>query len=100
MKTTTIMAAMSVAFLMAASASAVDVASQYAKCRERYTNPFMGATVILACTATEGKLSECKIAEAPTPAAGFDKAALCVAQVLPMGTRTGPVTVPIKFNAP
>ncbi|GAA0559013.1 hypothetical protein GCM10008942_04360 [Rhizomicrobium electricum] len=53
---------------------------------------------MLECTAADGKLSDCKVLEAPAPAAGFDKAALCVAEALPVGSRTGSIKVPIKFE--
>jgi hypothetical protein len=53
---------------------------------------------MLECTAADGKLTDCKVLEAPAPANGFDKAAMCVAEVLPVGTRTGSIKVPVKFN--
>lgn len=53
---------------------------------------------MLECVAADGKLNDCKVLEAPTPANGFDKAAMCVAQMLPVGSRTGAIKVPVKFD--
>ena len=53
---------------------------------------------MLECTAAAGKLTDCKVLEAPTPANGFDKAAMCVAEAIPVGSKTGAIKVPVKFN--
>ncbi len=53
---------------------------------------------MLECNAADGKLNGCKVVEAPTPANGFDKAAICVADALPIGSKTGTIRVPLKFN--
>ncbi len=74
------------------------LSDQMADCVNKFANPKMGATVMLQCTAGGGKLSNCKVLEAPTPANGFDKAAMCVADVLPVGSRTGTIKVPVRFN--
>jgi hypothetical protein len=52
---------------------------------------------MLDCTADGGKLSACKVISETTPGKGFDKAALCIADVLPIGSRTGQVKVPLRF---
>ena len=64
----------------------------------RSANTHDAATVTLQCTAAGGKLSECKVVDNTTPGKGFDKAALCVADSLPMGTKSGSVKVPIRFS--
>ena len=85
-----------VAFAVASSAAGLS--DQFISCATKFANPKLGATIMLECTAADGKLSACKVLEAPTPANGFDKAAICVAEVLPIGTRTGSIKVPVKFN--
>jgi hypothetical protein len=82
----------------AGASSAAGLAEQFTNCAAKFANPKLGATVMLECTAADGKLSDCKVLDAPTPANGFDKAAICVAGVLPIGTRTGAIKVPVKFN--
>lgn len=52
---------------------------------------------MLECTADGGKLTGCKVLENSVPGKGFDKAALCVADALPMGSKTGTVKVPMRF---
>ena len=67
-------------------------------CLERHANNHDSATVTLQCTAGGGKLSDCKVVDNTTPGKGFDKAALCVAENLPMGSKAGEVKVPIRFS--
>jgi hypothetical protein len=86
------------AMLIATPAVAGSLAEQFASCASKYANGSKSASVMLECTAADGKLNDCKVVEAPTPAAGFDKAALCVAEALPVGSRTGSIKVPIKFE--
>jgi hypothetical protein len=81
-----------------AAATAAGLADQMNTCVAKFANPKLGATIMLECTAGDGKLSDCKVIDAPSPANGFDKAAMCVADVLPIGTRTGTIKVPVKFN--
>lgn len=57
----------------------------------------VSSTVMLECTADNGKLSACKVVEDAKPGKGFDKAAVCVAETMNLGTKTGPVKVPMKF---
>ena len=86
------------AVLIATPAVAGSLAEQFASCAAKFANSSKSASVMLECTAAEGKLNDCKVVEAPTPTAGFDKAALCVAEALPIGSRTGAIKVPIKFE--
>ena len=86
------------AMLIATPAVAGSLAEQFANCASKFASSKASASVMLECTAADGKLSGCKVLEAPTPAAGFDKAAMCVAEALPVGSRTGSIKVPIKFE--
>ena len=92
-----LIAAAAMVMATTASSSAAGLAEQFAACASKYANSKASATVMLECTAADGKLSECKVLEAPTPTNGFDKAAMCVAEVLPIGSRTGSIKVPVKF---
>jgi hypothetical protein len=84
--------------LIATPATAGSLAEQFATCASKFASSTKSASVMLECTAADGKLSDCKVIDAPSPAAGFDKAALCVADALPIGSRTGAIKVPIKFE--
>jgi len=83
---------------LTAAGTAGSLAEQFSACAAKFADTKTAASVMLECTAGDGKLSACKVLEAPTPAGGFDKAAMCVAEVLPIGSKTGPVKVPVKFN--
>jgi hypothetical protein len=49
--------------------------------------------------ATGGKLANCKVVENTGPAGkGFDKAAVCIADSMPMGSKTGTIRVPFRFS--
>lgn len=98
MKTmTAVLTAAVAAMAFTAGASAAGLAEQFTACATKFANPKLSATVMLECNAADGKLSDCKVLEAPAPANGFDKAAMCVAEVLPIGSRTGAIKVPVKF---
>lgn len=89
------------AFLAAAApAGAAGLADQIATCAAKFATGHQSdvVSVMLECTAGDGKLSSCKVLEAPTPANGYDKAALCAADFLPIGSRTGTVKVPFRFE--
>lgn len=86
------------AVLLVAPAFGGSLAEQFASCAQKFANTSKSASVMLECTAADGKLNDCKVVDAPTPAEGFDKAALCVAEALPVGSRTGAIKVPIKFE--
>jgi hypothetical protein len=68
-------------------------------CVDKYADPNMTASVMLECTAGGGKLTACKVVDNSAAGKGFDKAAMCLADFLPMGTRTGTIRVPLKFQA-
>jgi hypothetical protein len=80
----------------AASSSAAGLADQFAACAQKFANTKTSASVMLECNAAGGKLTDCKVLE--SSANGFDKAAMCVAEVLPIGSRTGAIKVPVKFE--
>lgn len=87
-----------VAFLAAHGAIAEGNFQQhYSDCVDKFAPAGGAASVMLECTATDGKLDACTVKENTAPGKGFDKAAMCVAKFLPMGSKTGPVQVPIKF---
>ena len=67
-------------------------------CVSKFANQKDSVSIMLQCTAGGGKLSDCSVLDAPTPSKGFDKAALCVAEALPIGSMTGSQKVPIRFQ--
>lgn len=84
--------------VLAAPACAGSLAEQFASCAAKFASSKAAASVMLECTAADGKLTDCKVTEATPASGGFDKAALCVADALPVGSRTGSIKVPIKFE--
>lgn len=66
-------------------------------CIQRFANNRDAAQVMLECTADAGKLSGCKVLSDSAAGKGFDKAAVCVAEKLPMAGKTGSVKVPFRF---
>lgn len=81
----------------AGASSAADFQESMAKCLTKHANTREAAVVMLECSANAGKLSGCKVLEDSKAGKGFDKAALCVADALPMGSKTGVVKVPMRF---
>jgi hypothetical protein len=86
------------AALVTVPGSAGDLTEVFHSCVAKFARSTQDATVTLECTAAEGKVSGCKVVNAPIPSNGFDKAALCVADSLPIGSKTGPISFPIKFE--
>jgi len=86
-------------FVLSGGALADSFQEHVSQCVEQFASTRFSASVMLECTAGGGKLSDCKVVENSLAGKGFDKAALCVAEKLPMGTRTGTVKVPLKFEA-
>ena len=85
------------ALLLAGQASAAGSFQEHMDdCLSRYANAHDQALVVLECTAQDGKLSACKVVESNGPKA-FEKAAMCVADALPIGTKVGDIKVPIRF---
>lgn len=86
------------AFVFVGQASAAgSFQDQMDSCLSRFANTHDAALVVVECTAGAGKLSDCKVVESNGSAKGFDKAAMCVADALPMGSKTGAIKVPIRF---
>lgn len=88
---------LALAFTFAGSALAGNFEESMGKCLTKNANTKDAAVVMLECTADGGKLTGCKVLENSAPNKGFDKAALCVADALPMGSKTGQVKVPMRF---
>ena len=86
---------MSLALVSATAAASFE--ESMSRCLSKNANTRDAATVMLDCNADGGKLSGCKVLSESAPGKGFDKAALCVADVLPIGSKTGQVKVPLRF---
>lgn len=84
---------------VSASASAGSLREEFSSCVEKFANHNTTVTVMLECNAGGGKLSGCKVLDDPKASQGFDKAAMCVANILPIGGKTGTIKVPILFQA-
>ncbi len=84
---------------LAGSALAEGFQQHVTACVEKFADPNVTASVMLECTAGGGKLSACKVVDNSAGGKGFDKAAICLADFLPMGSKTGTVRVPLKFQA-
>jgi len=82
---------------LAGASSAGSFEESMSKCLTKHANTKDSATVMLECTANGGKLSNCSVVSDSSGGKGFDKAALCVADALPMGSKTGQVKVPMRF---
>jgi hypothetical protein len=83
--------------MLAGAASAGSFQDSMAKCLVKNANPKDAATVMLQCTASGGKLTGCSVVSDSAPGKGFDKAALCVAEAMDLGDKTGEVKVPMRF---
>ena len=70
----------------------------YSDCVDKFASNGAAASVMLECNADGGKLGGCKVIDNSAPGKGFDKAAMCVATFLPMGSKTGVVRVPVHFT--
>ena len=91
-----LLASAAVMAVLVIPAEAGSLAEAFVSCAQKYSIS-KPASVMLECTAADGKLSECKVLDAGT-LPGADKAAICVADALPVGSRTGSIKVPIKFD--
>lgn len=84
------------ALVVSGSATAGAYEDNMARCLKS-ANAKDAASVVLECTADGGKLSGCKVLTNDQPGKGFDKAAICMAETLPMGSKTGVVKLPVRF---
>jgi hypothetical protein len=96
-KIITVMGGVGVSFVLAGATSAASFEDAMSRCLSKNANTRDSATVMLDCNADGGKLSACKVLSDSSPGKGFDKAALCVAEVLPIGSKTGEIKVPMRF---
>ena len=87
----------SLSLVLASATAAASFEESMTRCLTKNANTKDAATVMLDCTADGGKLSACKVVSDSSPGKGFDKAALCVAESLPIGSKTGEVKVPMRF---
>jgi hypothetical protein len=87
----------SLSFVLVSTTAAASFEESMTRCLTKNANTKDAATVMLDCTADGGKLSACKVVSDSSPGKGFDKAALCVADSLPIGSKTGEVKVPMRF---
>jgi len=96
-KVIAVMSGLGLSLVLVSATSAASFEESMSRCLSKNANTRDAATVMLDCTADGGKLSACKVVSESAPGKGFDKAALCVADVLPIGSRTGEVKVPLRF---
>jgi hypothetical protein len=87
--------ALSLSLVGASSAGSFE--ESMSRCLTKHANTRDSAMVMLECTADGGKLANCTVVSDSSGGKGFDKAALCVADALPMGSKTGTVKVPMRF---
>ncbi|HYE45787.1 MAG TPA: hypothetical protein VEA44_08435 [Caulobacter sp.] len=83
---------------VAGTGSAGDLQGEMTRCLTKHANTRQAAKVTLECTASAGKLSNCKVVESEVPSKGFEAAAICVAGALPMGGKSGTIRVPLRFT--
>src|SRR3954471_19775834 len=83
--------------VLSGASSAASFQESMAKCLTKNANTKDAAVVMLQCTATGGKLGGCSVLSDSAPGKGFDKAALCVAEAMPIGDKTGDVKIPMRF---
>jgi hypothetical protein len=93
----TLVSGAALSLALASAATAGSFQENMSKCLVQNANTKDAAMVVLQCTAGAGKLSGCSVVSDSAPGKGFDKAALCVANAMPMGDKTGDVKVPMRF---
>jgi hypothetical protein len=96
-KVIAVVGGVTLSFVLAGVSAAASFEDSMDRCLSKNANTRDSATVMLQCDANGGKLSGCKVLSDSAPGKGFDKAALCVADSLPMGAKTGQVNVPMRF---
>jgi len=79
-----------------ALADAAGLKAATSNCLSKHANTRDAASVTLECTAGGGKLGSCKVVD-NSGAKGFADAAVCVANYLPIGDKTGQVRLPVRF---
>ncbi len=96
-KAVSLFGGIALSFALASAASAASFQDSMNKCLTKNANTRDAATVMLQCKANAGKLEGCSVLSDSAPGKGFDKAALCVAQAMPMGDKAGDVKIPMRF---
>ncbi len=81
---------------LAHASIAADFQAQMNACLEKHANTHDKANVLLECEAQDGKLVNCKAVE-NNASKGFEKAAICIADAMPMAGKTGTIRVPFRF---
>src|SRR6218665_2011171 len=79
-------------FIAQAATAAGGFEDQMGRCLQQFANTRDAAQVMLECNA-----ADCKVVDNSAGGKGFDKAAMCIAEKLPMGAKTGSVKVPFRF---
>jgi hypothetical protein len=80
----------------ASGSSAMDLQAQMNTCLEKHANTHDKAAVLLECEAQGGKLVNCKAVE-NNGGKSFERAAICIAEAMPMAGKTGAIRVPFRF---
>ena len=96
-KAVSLFGGVALSFVLATGVSAASFQESMAKCLVKNANTRDAATVMLQCTASGGKLDGCTVLSDSAPGKGFDKAALCVAQAMPIGDKSGDIKIPMRF---
>ena len=96
-KLVTFVSGVGLSLVLVGAATAADFQESMARCLEKNANTRDAATVMLSCTAAGGKVSGCTVVSDSMPGKGFDKAAVCVAEVMPIGAKTGEIKIPMRF---
>ena len=96
-KAISLIGGVALSLVLAGAASAASFQESMAKCLTKNANTRDAATVMLQCTAAGGKLGGCSVVSDSAPGKGFDKAALCVAEAMPIGDKSGDVKIPMRF---
>jgi hypothetical protein len=92
-----VMGGIGFSLVMVGATAAATFEESMDRCLNKNANTRDAATVMLDCNAEGGKLSACKVVSDSLPGKGFDKAALCIADSLPIGAKTGEIKVPMRF---
>lgn len=96
-KVIALMGGISLSLVVVSATAAASFEENMDRCLSKNANTRDSATVMLDCNAEGGKLTACKVLTDSAPGKGFDKAALCVADSLPIGAKTGEIKVPMRF---
>lgn len=96
-KAVSLFGGIALSFALTGAVGAASFQESMSKCLVKNANTRDAATVMLQCTAAGGKLSSCSVVSDSAPGKGFDKAALCVAEAMPIGDKSGEIKIPMRF---